>query len=346
MSYLLRRLKLSHRIWYILQTIISQRNLTPSRCFTSYPIYYVRGAEPCEHLDIGTIKIPPLKVPMELLKEVGIIGASHGWVATLKNGIVCQDDLDLHAPDNNPKRIPLPPLETLPHNQTQIVTNIAMSSSSLEDEDCIVAVKFLGPQLSLCRPAQRDCTWSNIRISDPSFSSSHVMYSKRDEMFSMPSSRGHYTRSWDLGRHMKEPKLQMLMQPPEDQIPRMTKRAWQRLESCCTKQHYLVESSHTDETFMLKWYTQSRPTLNVWDHFLLLKIDKEGNALYTKDIGDLCILLSRSEPICIPAKLNRRAKNCIYMLTEHEFAIVGIGSFQKFCRTPFTCSLPYYISKN
>ncbi|CAN7053863.1 unnamed protein product, partial [Brassica oleracea var. botrytis] len=325
------------------------RNLTPSRCFTSYPIYYVRGAEPY----IGTIKIPPLKVPMELLKEVGIIGASHGWVATLKNGIVCQDDLDLHAPDNNPKRIPLPPLETLPHNQTQIVTNIAMSSSSLEDEDCIVAVKFLGPQLSLCRPAQRDCTWSNIRISVnferliyPSFSSSHVMYSKRDEMFSMPSSRGHYTRSWDLGRHMKEPKLQMLMQPPEDQIPRMTKRAWQRLESCCTKQHYLVESSHTDETFMLKWYTQSRPTLNVWDHFLLLKIDKEGNALYTKDIGDLCILLSRSEPICIPAKLNRRAKNCIYMLTEHEFAIVGIGSFQKFCRTPFTCSLPYYISKN
>ncbi|CAN6890694.1 unnamed protein product, partial [Brassica oleracea] len=273
-------------------------------------------------LDIGTIKIPPLKVPMELLKEVGIIGASHGWVATLKNGIVCQDDLDLHAPDNNPKRIPLPPLETLPHNQTQIVTNIAMSSSSPEDEDCIVAVKFLGPQLSLCRPAQRDCTWSNIRISDPSFFSSHVMYSKRDEMFSMPSSRGHYTRSWDLVRHMKEPKLQMLMQPPEDQIPRMTKRAWQRLESCCTKQHYLVESSHTDETFMLKWYTQSRPTLNVWDHFLLLKIDKEGNALYTKDIGDLCILLSRSEPICIPAKLNRRAKNCIYMLTEHEFAIV------------------------
>ncbi|XP_013614694.1 PREDICTED: uncharacterized protein LOC106320894 [Brassica oleracea var. oleracea] len=285
-------------------------------------------------------------VPMELLKEVGIIGASHGWVATLKNGIVCQDDLDLHAPDNNPKRIPLPPLETLPHNQTQIVTNIAMSSSSPEDEDCIVAVKFLGPQLSLCRPAQRDCTWSNIRISDPSFFSSHVMYSKRDEMFSMPSSRGHYTRSWDLVRHMKEPKLQMLMQPPEDQIPRMTKRAWQRLESCCTKQHYLVESSHTDETFMLKWYTQSRPTLNVWDHFLLLKIDKEGNALYTKDIGDLCILLSRSEPICIPAKLNRRAKNCIYMLTEHEFAIVGIGSNQKFCRTPFTCSLPYYISKN
>ncbi|CAH8354445.1 unnamed protein product, partial [Eruca vesicaria subsp. sativa] len=126
------------------------RNLTRSRCFTSSPIYYVRGAEPCEYRDTGTIKIPSLKVPMELLKEVGIIGASHGWVATLKNGIVClQDDLDLHAPDTDPKRISLPPLETLPHCQTQIVTNIAMSSSSPEDEDCIVAVKFLGPQLSL-----------------------------------------------------------------------------------------------------------------------------------------------------------------------------------------------------
>ncbi|CAG7898914.1 unnamed protein product [Brassica rapa] len=152
---------------------------------------------------------------MELLKEIGIIGASHGWVATLKNGAVCLQD-DLHLPDTDPKRIPLPPFVTLPHCQTQIVTNISMSSSSPDDdEDCIVAVKFLGPQLSLCRPAQRDCKWSNIRISDPSFFSSHVMYSKRDGMFSMPASRGHYIGSWDLGRHMKEPKIQMLRLPDE-----------------------------------------------------------------------------------------------------------------------------------
>ncbi|WZZ75830.1 hypothetical protein YC2023_087205 [Brassica napus] len=320
MYHLLRRLRLSLR-----------RNLTTSSGCFSY--YYVRGAESWEPVSGETISVPYLKVPMELLKEIGIIGASHGWVATLKNGVVClQDDLDL--PDTDPKHIPLPPIVTLPHCQTQIVTNISMSSSSPDDdEDCIVAVKFLGPQLSLCKPAQRDCKWSNIRITDPSFFSSHVMYSKRDEMFSMPASRGHYIGSWDLGRHMKEPKIQMLRLPAEDGIPEMTEREWQRLESCCTKQHYLVESLHTDETFMLKWYTESHPiannTLNLWDHFLVLKIDKEGNAVYTKDIGHLCILLSKSEAICIPSKSNRKVKNSVYMLREQEFGIVMIDTNQK-----------------
>ncbi|KAJ4869798.1 hypothetical protein Rs2_36251 [Raphanus sativus] len=163
MSHLLRRLKLS----------LLRRNLTTSsRCFSSPPIYYVRGAESWEPVSSETISIPSLKVPMESLKEIGVIGASHGWVATLKNGVVCLQD-GIHLPDTDPKRIPLPPFVTLPHCQTQIVTNVAMSSSSPdEDEDCIVAVKFLGPQLSLCRPAQKDCKWSNIRITDPSFFSS------------------------------------------------------------------------------------------------------------------------------------------------------------------------------
>lgn len=293
---------------------------------------------------------------MESLKEIGVIGASHGWVATLKNGVVCLQD-GIHLPDTDPKRIPLPPFVTLPHCQTQIVTNVAMSSSSPdEDEDCIVAVKFLGPQLSLCRPAQKDCKWSNIRITDPSFFSSLVMYSKRDEMFSMPASRGHYTGSWDLGRHIKEPKVQMLRLPDGDSFPEMTEDEWQRLESCCTKQHYLVESLHTDETFMVKWYRESCPiaaadTLKLWDHFLVLKIDKEGNAVYTKDIGHLCIFLSKSEAICIPSKSNSNGRvkirviNSVYMLREHEFAIVMIDTNRKCCRTPFSSSLPYYISK-
>ena len=338
MSHLIRRLKLSKLSHFT----------TSSRFLSSSPIYYyVRGAESWEPVSAETIMIPSLKVPTELLKEIGMIGASHGWVATLKNGVVClQDDLDL--PDTGPKRIPLPPFVTLPHCQTQIVTNVSMSSSSPDDdEDCIVAVKFLGPQLSLCRPAQRDCKWSNIRITDPSFFSSHVMYSKRDETFSMPASRGHYIGSWDLGRHMKEPKIQMLRLPDEAPIPEMTEKKWQRLESCCTKQHYLVESLHTDETFMVKWYTESHPIANnLWDHFLVLKIDKEGNAVYTKDIGHLCILLSKSEAICIPSKSNRKVKNSVYMLREHEFAIVMIDTNQKFCQRPFLpCSLPYYISK-
>ncbi|OAO91055.1 hypothetical protein AXX17_AT5G51810 [Arabidopsis thaliana] len=110
-------------------------------------------------------------VPLELMKEMVMIGASHGWIATLKeDGIMrLQDDLNPVASDSDPKHIPLPPLVTLPHCQTQVVTNVAMSSSSPEHEDCVVAVKFLGPQLSLCRPAQRNSEWTNIRIAKPMF---------------------------------------------------------------------------------------------------------------------------------------------------------------------------------
>ncbi|XP_020875061.1 uncharacterized protein LOC110226766 [Arabidopsis lyrata subsp. lyrata] len=257
MSLFLSRLSLSK---------LSLRRHLTARCFSSSSIYYIVGAEPWGSTliegDIGILKIRSLGgtervtkklVPMELLKEKGTIGASHGWVATLKNGVVrLQDDLlDPCAWETDPKRISLPPLVTLPHCQTQIVTNVAMSTSSPEDEDCIVAIKFMGPQLSLCRPAQRDCKWTNIRITDPSFFSSHVMYSKRDDMFSMPASRAHYTGSWDLGRHIHKPKLQML-QFPQNPHPEMTKSELLRLDSCCRKQQYLVESLPTGETFMLK----------------------------------------------------------------------------------------------
>ncbi|XP_010446868.1 PREDICTED: uncharacterized protein LOC104729603 isoform X1 [Camelina sativa] len=344
-----------------------------ARCFSSSSIYYVVSADPCGSTlrdgDIGNLNIRALgdtyrvtekKVPMELLEGKVTIGASHGWVATMKNGVVrLQDDLDPCASDTDPKRISLPPLVTLPHCQTNIVTNVAMSTSSPEDEDCIVAIKFMGPQLSLCRPAERNCKWTNIRITDPSFFSSHVMYSKRDDMFSMPASRGHYTGSWDLGRYIHKPKLQMLRLPEDDPHPEMTKSELQRLDSCCRKQQYLVESLRPGETFMVKWYTESSPirkTCRDWDHFLVLRLDEEGNAVYTKDIGDLSIFLSKAEPFCLPASLYDRSKNSVssladhafgsknsvYFLADHEFGIVRIHDNSKKGR-PFTCPLPYFF---
>ncbi|KAL0682239.1 hypothetical protein Bca4012_049086 [Brassica carinata] len=53
------------------------------------------------------------KVPLELMNDKGTkitIGASHGWIATLKeDGILrLQDDLNPVASDTYPKRIPLP----------------------------------------------------------------------------------------------------------------------------------------------------------------------------------------------------------------------------------------------
>ncbi|CAH8332846.1 unnamed protein product [Eruca vesicaria subsp. sativa] len=95
----------------------------------------------------------------------------------------------------------LPPLVTLPHCQTKIITNVSMSSSSPEDDkDYIVAVKFLGPQLSFCRPARKSSKpeWTNIKIENPCFHSSCVMYSKKDNVFGVLGSGGHVIASLDF----------------------------------------------------------------------------------------------------------------------------------------------------
>ncbi|KAF3488533.1 hypothetical protein F2Q69_00053904 [Brassica cretica] len=41
-----------------------------------------------------------------------------------------RDDLNLYTLDPNPKQISMPPLVHLPGCQTQVVTNVSMSSSS------------------------------------------------------------------------------------------------------------------------------------------------------------------------------------------------------------------------
>ncbi|KAJ4875572.1 hypothetical protein Rs2_40590 [Raphanus sativus] len=63
-----------------------------------------------------------------------------------------------------------------------------MSSSSPEDEDCVVDVKFSGPQLSFCRPAQSQPEWTNVKIEDPCFLSSRVIYISKSEPFCVPAS--------------------------------------------------------------------------------------------------------------------------------------------------------------
>ncbi|KAG7534223.1 hypothetical protein ISN45_Aa08g018060 [Arabidopsis thaliana x Arabidopsis arenosa] len=244
------------------------------------------------------------KVPLELVDSdpMVTIGASHGWVATLKDdGIVrLQDDLNPYASDTDPKRISLPPLVTLPGCQTQVVTNVAMSSSSPEDEDCVVAVKFLGSQLSFCRPAQANSEWINFRIASPCFYSSPVMFSEKHDMFCIPGSGGHLIGSWDPRTHKHKPKFQRLR---FQNLPELTKTKRELLQSCCTSEH-LVESRTTDETFLVKLYrkvTASGTVKMQTKDVMVFKLDEEGNAVYTKDIGDLSIFISKSEPFCVPA---------------------------------------------
>ncbi|EFH38624.1 hypothetical protein ARALYDRAFT_497492, partial [Arabidopsis lyrata subsp. lyrata] len=153
-----------------------------------------------------------------------------------------------------PKHFSSPPFVTLPRCQTQIVTNV-VASSPLDDEDCVVAVKFLGPQLSFFRPAQ-----------------SHII------------------GSWDLHTHKQTPpKIQRLQL---QNLPERTRTQRELLESSWASV-FLVESQSTDETFLVKWYKKTSGKIMKTKGVMVFRLDHKGNAIYTQDIGDLFIFLSR-----------------------------------------------------
>ncbi|CAH2070151.1 unnamed protein product [Thlaspi arvense] len=196
---------------------------------------------------------------------MGMIGTSNGWLATLKKDEVCLREYPApRLQGRDPKSISLPPLESLSLCQTQMVTNIAMSSPFPEEEDCVVAVNFLGPQLSFCRSAAgSNSEWINIRIENPCFFSSRVMFSEKDELFRIPGSGGHLVGSWDLSCKHKHPE-------------------WYK--------------KTVSKTIIIDYRRMETEAL------MVLKLEEEeGNAVYTRDIGDLVISLTRSESFCVPA---------------------------------------------
>ncbi|WZZ21122.1 uncharacterized protein LOC106412849 [Brassica napus] len=278
---------------------------------------------------------------------LGTIGSAHGWVATpLEDGRVrLQDDLNPAASYTDPKHICLPPLVTLPYCQTQLVTNVSMSSSSPEEEDCVVAIKFFGPQLSLCRPAaQSNSEWINIRIANPCFFSSRVMFSKRDGMFHIPGSGGHLIGSWDLEEHKDHPKIQTLR---FHNLAELTMSKLEILHSCSTSEH-LVESQTTGETFLIKWYRKTtRSFLDMpkmkTEALMVFKLDEEGNAVYTQDIGDLVIFLSRAEPFCVPASFfPGMYPNRVEIIDVDELGSVNLATGTVSTKSS-THMAPYYI---
>ncbi|XP_013620897.1 PREDICTED: uncharacterized protein LOC106327315 isoform X2 [Brassica oleracea var. oleracea] len=297
-------------------------------------------AEPCGG-DLGKLVVMNLneleckdlekKVPLELVDDEDskiIIGASGGWIATLKeDGVLrLQDDFNPVASDTNPKRIPLPPLVTLPHCQTKIITNVSVSSSSPEDdEDCVVAIKFLGPQLSFCKPAGKSGKpeWTNIKIENPCFYSSRVMFSKKDNMFRIPGSGGHLIGSWDPYKPSNNPTFQ--------------------------RSEHLVESRPTGETFLVKQYKKTIKITKAGiarmrtKTLMVYKLDDEGNAVYTQDIGDLNIFLSLSEPFCVPAtSFPDLLPNSVDFIDFDESGFVCLKSTRVWSRS-YTCSAPFYI---
>ncbi|KAF8107827.1 hypothetical protein N665_0116s0033 [Sinapis alba] len=338
MSFILSRGLLKRSLW---RNTLIHRSLSSSVTYTSS--YHIFGTDE----ESGTLSFfnhcysdfmqSKKKVPSELFEPRRIIGAAHGWVATLKNGVLSlQDDLNLYTLDPTPKQISMPPLVTLPGCQTQVVTNVSMSSSP-EDDDCIVAVKFSGPQLSLCRPAHGS-SWTNIRIADPMFFTSRLMFSTRNQMFTLLSSGGHHIGSWDLHKH----KLQKLH---FQDLP-FTKMIADIIDATYCTQH-LVETSR-GEAFLVNWYVHSTKddARNVKTKGLMVfGIDQDGNAVFTQDIGDLNIFISKAEPFCLsPTSYPGLSPNEVYFI---DYDDVGVIDLSKPANTstvnPAWTSAPYFF---
>ncbi|KAF3572295.1 hypothetical protein F2Q69_00058233 [Brassica cretica] len=263
-------------------------------------------------------------IPKEL-KDEEMIGTSHGWSFFYDRHdriVRISDIFSPFASKSNPTVIPLPRLTDLPSEQIEQVCNVAMSSSSpLGDEDCVVAIKFSGDQLSLCRPG-RDLEWTNILTPFHCCENSNVMYSKRYKRFYLSAPGGIHFFSYHLNENTEHHKLVYRDHPELDQSE------WKTL-SMCSRREYLVESSSSDERYLVKWYAHGSysSVLNGIEYktkrFMVFSEEEtaEGKFMcYTEDIGEMCIFIASNEAFCIPASSCPGLKpSTIYFMVGHGF---------------------------
>ncbi|KAH0896887.1 LOW QUALITY PROTEIN: hypothetical protein HID58_046455 [Brassica napus] len=115
------------------------------------------------------------------------IGASHGWVASLKeDGIMrLHDDLNPYA-----------------------LSHFIAKPKSSPTCQCHHLLQRMMKTVSFCKPAGKSKPeWTNIKIESSCFYSSRVMFSKKDDMFRIPGSGGHLIGSWDPCKPSDDPKL-------------------------------------------------------------------------------------------------------------------------------------------
>ncbi|KAJ0236114.1 Uncharacterized protein HA466_0261100 [Hirschfeldia incana] len=266
------------------------------------------------------VRVPEKTIPQELFNSK-LIGASQGWGFLSEqsdHNSVHISDLFNHLADsksNTKMMIPLPPLTSMPFGQTKVVWNVAMSSSSPHEEDCVVAIKFFGRQLSMCKPG-RDLAWTNRLIPfDCSSENSNLMYSKRDQRFYLPAPGGKFLCSWDLQFH-NDPKFNELV---FHNLPQLPQSSWKLLDSCIREDHWV--ESPSGQSFLVKWYSRIGNN-DVMEMVLVFREEEDQvtskgtrNMCYTQDIGDLCIFLSRNDPFCVVASsCPGLIPNSIYMM--------------------------------
>ncbi|XP_010478394.1 PREDICTED: uncharacterized protein LOC104757360 [Camelina sativa] len=246
--------------------------------------------------------------PIELF-DGKLVGASHGWGLfsdRRDRSVLISDFLNPYASKSKPEIIHLPFFTAMCNGQTEVVCNVAMSSSppDQDDQDWVVGIKFLGRQLSLCRP-RRDLRWTNILAPFESWDSSKLMYSKKDQRFYLLAPGGNYLCSWDLNfKEDKKPKFHELVL---HNLPDMPRSHWKQLDSYCREDHWV--ESPSGESFLVKWFCEYSPkNSSKWCKSPIVMVFREEetkdgrkNMRYTDDIGDLCIFISKGEDFCVKA---------------------------------------------
>ncbi|XP_019094465.1 PREDICTED: uncharacterized protein LOC104757246 [Camelina sativa] len=295
-------------------------------------------------------------VPQELLDGYGF-GASHGWVfyCDHHDRSVCISEIfNPLASKSDPKMVPMPPLTALKTCQNQVFWNVAMSSSpppdDQEDQRWVVAIKFLGRQLSLCSP-RRDLRWTNILTPLDFTENSTLMYSKRDQRFYLPAPGGHHLFSYDL--NFKKDMAPNFHNLQFRDLPELPQSEWELLNLCC-RTEYLVESVSTGEHFLVKWYGQSYTNGRLGYRTKRFMVFREVETTqgrymcYTEDIGDICIFLSKSETFCVEASSCPGLQpNSIYY-TGKDFGIYDLTtgtsrSFRPFPSAPASLATLFWL---
>ncbi|EOA32819.1 hypothetical protein CARUB_v10016130mg [Capsella rubella] len=304
-----------------------------------------------------TTKISDKTLPEEL-HTLQLQGISHGWGLFMDqhdSSVVRISNFFLPSASKlSPTVTPLPPFCPLPDYKLESVRSVSMSSCpDQEDEECVVAVKFTGFQLSLCVPG-RDSEWTNIVTPFNYFhNSSSLTYSKRDKSFYMLAPGSRFLASWYIhSKNWDYPKFHELR---FHNIPRFSQSQWQLLDSSAKTEHFLEAPS--GECFLVKClpcvFNEKETIYYRTNRFMVFRQEeasKDGvrNMCYIEDIGDLSIFIGDNEPFCVQASSCPGLKpNAIYFMgydfgvhdlatkTVHRFSDKGLPG------PVFAC--PYWI---
>ncbi|CAA0396518.1 hypothetical protein AtNW77_Chr4g0303341 [Arabidopsis thaliana] len=289
----------------------------------------------------------------EEVREVMTVGFSHkdDWRVHLEKSEDSSTSLMMVSNTSFvPVKHQLPPLSS-----NCRIQNVAISNSvDIKKEDLVVAVKFFGSDVSLCKPfSDSSSEWININTSGSVHPFSSLTYSKKNKKFLSVSPSGTYL--WYLDLHFDEddvepyssylyfredPLLRLYKMDLEDYIWRFRTDHLAELPS---GEHFLVKWFFKDVMMNVGKITQKT------DGFKVFRVDTIcGHLTNTQDIGDLCIFLGHGEAYCVPASSSPGLRpNSIYYVGcnfgVHDIATDTTTNFYTHSNVPLrSTEFPYW----